>query len=86
MSKMTTSGPYIHTYQNVINYITIVSRVNYTLIQTCINKMFGTCLTQIYKQSHMSAFFSKAASSERRLPEYSMYLKGGSHDGVSNAQ
>ena len=34
----------------------------------------------------MSAFFSKAASSEHRLLEYSMYLKGGSHDGVSNAQ
>ena len=34
----------------------------------------------------MSAFFSKAASSERHLPEYSMYLKGESHDGVSNAQ
>ena len=31
----------------------------------------------------MSAFFSKAASKERRLPEY---LKGGSHDRVSNAQ
>ena len=27
-----------------------------------------------------------AASSERGLPEYSLYLKGGSHDGVSNAQ
>ena len=42
-------------------------------------------LQNVY-QSHMSAFFSKAASSERRLPEYSLYLKGGSHDGVNNAQ
>ena len=48
--------------------------------------MFHTCFTKIYNQSHISAFFSKAASSERRVPEYSMYLKGGSHDGVSNAQ
>ena len=42
--------------------------------------------TKIFTQSHISAFFSKAASRERRLPEYSLYLKGMSHDGVSNAQ
>ena len=83
---MVTSGLYIHTHQNITNYITIVSRVNYTLIQDASIIMFHTCFTKIYKQSHMSAFFSKAASNERRLPEYSLYLKGGSHDGVSNAQ
>ena len=36
--KMATSGPYIHTHQNITNYITIVLRVNYTPIQTCINQ------------------------------------------------
>ena len=82
---MAVSGSYIHTHQNIINYITIVSRVNYTLIQTCINQNVSYMFYKIYKQSHMSAFFSKAASSEHRLPEYSMYLKGGSHDGVSKA-
>ena len=49
-------------------------------------RMFHTCFTKIYNQSHMLAFFSKAASSECRLPEYSLYMEGGSHDGVSNVQ
>ena len=35
VTKMATSGPYIHTHQNITNYITIVSRVNYALIQPC---------------------------------------------------
>ena len=83
---MVTSGPYIHTHQNITNYITIVSRVNYTPIQTCIDHNVSYMFYKIYNQSHMSAFFSKAASGERRLPEYSMYLKGRSHDKVSNAQ
>ena len=83
--KMAMSGPYIHTHQNITNYITIVSRVNYTLIQTCINQNVSYMFDKIYNQIHKSAFFSKAVSSERRLPEYSLYLKGGSHDGVSNA-
>ena len=86
MSKMATWGPYIHTHQNIINYITIVSRVNYTLIQTCIDQNVSYMFYKIYNQSHMSAFFLKEASSERRLPEYSLYLKGGSHDGVNKAQ
>ena len=85
MSKMATSSPYIHTHQNIINYITIVSRVNYTLIHTCIGQNVSYMFYKIYNQSHMSALFSKEACSERRLPEYSMYLKGGSHDGVNNA-
>ena len=42
--------------------------------------------TKIFTQSHISAFFSKAASSECRLPGFSLYLKRGSHDGVSKAQ
>ena len=83
---MVTSGPYIHTHQNILNYITIVSGVNYTPIQHASIVMFHTRFTKIFNQSHMSAFFSKAASSELRPPEYSMYLKKGSHDGVSNAQ
>ena len=83
--KMVTLSSYIHTQQNITNYITIVSRVNYTLIQTCINQNVSYMFYKIYNQSHKSAFFSKAASSERRLPEYSLYLKGGSHNEVSNA-
>ena len=42
-------------------------------------------LQNIY-QRHNPTFFLKAASSERGLPEHSLYLKEGSHDGVSNAQ
>ena len=75
MSKNGHIGPIIHTHQNISNYITIVSI-----------RIFYTCFIETYNQSHMSAFFSKATSSERRLPEYSVYLKRGSHDGVSNAQ
>ena len=38
ISKNGHVGPYIHhTHKNISNYITIVSRVNYTPIQTCIN-------------------------------------------------
>ena len=77
----------IHPYsQNIINYIAIVSRVSYTPIQHVPVRRFHTCSTKIKNQSHMSALFSKAASSERCLPKYSLYLKEGSHDGVSNAQ
>ena len=65
---------------------TIVSRVNYTLIQHVSIRIFYTCFTKTYNQSYMSVFFSKAASNESRLPEYSLYLKGGSHDRVSNTQ
>ena len=83
---MAMSSPYIHIHQNITNYITIVSGVNYTPIQTCTNPNVSYMFYKKYNQSHMSAFFSKAASSERRLPEYSLYLKGESHDGVSNAQ
>ena len=82
---MVMSGPCIHTYQNITNYITIVSGVNYTPIQICTNPNVSYMFYKKYNQSHMSAFFSKAASSERRLPEYFLYLKGGSHDRVSNA-
>ena len=78
--------PIHHTHQNITHYITLVSRVNYTLIQHVSIIMFHTCFTQIYKQSHISTLFSKPASSERRLPEYSLYLKVESHDEVSNAQ
>ena len=84
---MATSGLCIHTHQNITNYITKVSRVNYTLIQTCVNQNVSYMFyKKIYNQNHMSAFFSKVAFSERRLPEYSLYLKGGSYDGMSNAQ
>ena len=38
MSKNGHIGLYIHTHQNISNYMTIVSRVNYTLIQTFINR------------------------------------------------
>ena len=86
MSKNGHVGPYIHAHQNITNYITIVSRVNYTLIQTCINQNVSYMFYKIYNQSHMSAFFSKTATSERRPPECSLYLKEGSPDGVSNAQ
>ena len=51
---MATSGPYIHTHQNITNYFTIVSRVNYTHIQHVSIIMFHTCFTTIYNQSHMS--------------------------------
>ena len=83
---MTTSGPYIHTHLNITNYIIIVSGVNYTPKKTCTNQNVSYMFYKIYNQSHMSAFFSKAASSERRLPEYSLYRKEGSHDRVSNGQ
>ena len=83
---MATSGPYMHTHQNKTNYITIVSRVNYTILQTCINQNVSYMFYKMYNQSHKSTFFLKAVSSEHRFPEYSLYLKGGSHDGVSNAQ
>ena len=85
MSKNGYVGP-IHPYsQRIVNYTTTVSRVSYTLIQHVPVRRFHTCSTNINNQIHMSAFFSKVASSERRLLEYSLYLKGGSHDGVSNA-
>ena len=86
MSKNGHIGSYIRTHQNIINYITIVSRVNYTLIHICFNHNICYMFYKTYNQSYMSAFFSKAVSKERCLPEYSLYLKGGSHDGVSNAQ
>ena len=77
----------IHSYSPKYNQLYyMVSRVNYTLIETCINQNASYMFYKLYNQSHKSTFFSKAASSERRLPEYSLYLKGGSHDGVSNAQ
>ena len=66
----------IHPYsQNIPNYNIIVSRVNYTLIQHVSIVIFHTCFTK-RNQRHMSAFFSKAGSNERRLPEHSVYLKG----------
>ena len=65
-------GP-IHPYSSeIINYIFIVSM---PVLQKDLY-MF----TKIFTQSHISAFFSKVASSECRLPGYSLYLKGGSHD------
>ena len=88
MSKNSHIGLHIILTKNTSNYIIIVSRVvTSLLIQTYIKiKNSNTCFTKYIYQSHMSAFFSKAASNERRLPEHSLYLKGGSHDGVSNAQ
>ena len=70
---------HIHPYSSeILNYIFIASM---PVLQK------DLCMfTKIFTQSYISAFFSKAASSEHRLPEYSMYLKGGSHDEVSKAQ
>ena len=67
--KMATSDPYIHTHQNIINYIFIV------FMPVLQNYLY--MFTKIFTQSHISAFFSKAASSEHCLPEYSLYLKEG---------
>ena len=70
-------GP-IHPYSSeIINYIFIVSML--------VLQKYLYMFTKIFTQSHISAFFSKVASSECRLPGYSLYLKGGSHDGVSKA-
>ena len=69
MSKSGHVGLHIHTHQDTINYITIVTRVNYTFMQTCINQNVSYMFYKICNQSHMLAFFSKAVSSECRLPE-----------------
>ena len=68
MSKVATLGPYIHAHKNV----SFIQKGIQTYIKI---KNSNTCFTKRIYQSHMLAFFSKAASSERRLPEYSMYLK-----------
>ena len=84
--KMATSGSFILAHKKIINYITIILRVvTSLLIKTYIKiKDSNTRFPNTY-QSHMSAFFSKAASNEHRLPEHSLYLKEFSLDRVSNA-
>ena len=79
--------------KNSTNYITIVSRVNYTLNTKHILKLVRSNIyiyIYIYihhmNQGKSSARFITPASKERRLPVPVMYLKGGSHDRLSNGQ
>ena len=80
MSKNGHVGP-IHPYSSENNQLYFFYIVSMPVLQKYLY-MF----TKIFTQSHILAFFSKVASSECRLPGYSMYLKRGSHDGVSKAQ
>ena len=67
MSKNGHIGPYINAHQNITNYITIVSRVNYTLIQTCIDHNVTYMFYKNIRSKPHVGFLLKTASSERRL-------------------
>ena len=76
--KMATLGPYLNTHRKSIQLYYNSSRVNYTLNTKHISKL--RVLIHVFQniyQNHMSAFFSKAASNERRLPEHSLIPRWG---------